>query len=338
MEQSILELIKHQKPRRVKRAYTKSSNLKTTEEKVYDCPLCDDTGGHLNVNEKKNLWHCFKCGSGGKVDPLRGILKNVPFTTVPNHNSDININTVRIPISQIIEEANFSRIINRRNKDQLLRLESKSNIYGKADIWGVDCMIFEYFADRRGWSINEMIRYKLSHSIVAPYDDRGVIFWRPTKDADPKYFVARAIPPLTDHPRYLNPPNTKDFLWTTFYLDKIPKKMVLVEGAMDAVPTARVCPAGAILGSQLSDGQINFIYDLKKGGLKEVVVLLDKATARKKILRQDGTTRTLKNETDKTMCIYNQLKDFIKVTPVFMEYAKDPGSASPDYLEDLINP
>lgn len=32
-----------------------------------NCFLCSDTSGHVEVDTKKHLWHCFRCGRGGVV-------------------------------------------------------------------------------------------------------------------------------------------------------------------------------------------------------------------------------------------------------------------------------
>ncbi|MGB9867934.1 MAG: DUF3854 domain-containing protein [Bacillota bacterium] len=33
-----------------------------------DCPFCGDRAKHLYVNPEKGLYHCFRCGRGGRVD------------------------------------------------------------------------------------------------------------------------------------------------------------------------------------------------------------------------------------------------------------------------------
>jgi DNA primase len=32
-----------------------------------DCPFCDDKKGHLYVNVAKHVWHCVRCGVGGRI-------------------------------------------------------------------------------------------------------------------------------------------------------------------------------------------------------------------------------------------------------------------------------
>jgi len=291
-----------------------------SSEEIYDCPLCDDSGGHLRINRRKNLWHCFKCGDGGLVDPLLNIMnKDKPlFSFDTDKGIKAPITTLRV--EDIIEKYEF---------DTILKKGYRNGSY-KPDL--IDSSIVEYFLGR-GYTLNQLIRYGLSSSPEYPYFGRGILYWRRYKDANPTYFVARAV--ITPDPRYLNPTNTKDFLWTTFYLDSIPRKMVLVEGALDAIHTSVVCHAGGILGSSLSDLQIEFICDLIDGGLEEIDILLDKPKARK--FNEKG--KPIRNETDKTYIIYNQIKDLglKRCRPIFMEHASDPGSASIEYLMQLVS-
>lgn len=48
----------------------KTSKRKTGESYNACCPFCGDTHYHLNINRRKNLWRCNRCGRGGGVFQL----------------------------------------------------------------------------------------------------------------------------------------------------------------------------------------------------------------------------------------------------------------------------
>jgi hypothetical protein len=40
-------------------------------EVTYQCPFCDDHSGHMHVNVRKGIYHCYKCGKGGTTLSMR---------------------------------------------------------------------------------------------------------------------------------------------------------------------------------------------------------------------------------------------------------------------------
>lgn len=279
-------------------------------EEHYDCPDCDDEDGHFRVNRKKGIYHCFKCGIGGRLSTLNLVPKDKTFTSLDSHGNRVKVEVQSV--EELLSTLTLERV-----------LDTSSGMPG---------VIYDYF-NSRGLTESDMNRYNLSAvEEEGPYWDRGLLFWAPTPTQTPQYFVARGVLG-SSHPRYLNPPNPKNFLWTTFSLNQVPSRMVFIEGALDAIRVSKIKPAGGILGSQLSHGQIEFIASMVNRGLKEVDILLDRPKHRK--INRKG--RRIANELDKTMEIYNQIKDIVKARPLFLEHASDPGAASLDYLSDLLN-
>jgi len=39
-------------------------------ELIFLCPICDDSSGHMHLNPDKGVWHCYRCGEGGRITAL----------------------------------------------------------------------------------------------------------------------------------------------------------------------------------------------------------------------------------------------------------------------------
>jgi CHC2 zinc finger len=302
---NVLELIKFQKPIRVK----------DNGYKVYFCPYCDDETGHLHLNLKKNFYHCFKCSTNGKINSFGWSGKGPVFYAdqyKDKQHLDGKIDT--LDFNDLMKTLNF-RDLNH-------------------DYKGVTEQLIYNSMKNRGLTVDEMRRYDLSVTDDYPYTGRAILFWRPLEESSPKYLIARQV--CSPPPKYLNPMVVKDFLWTTFYIDQVPKSAVLVEGTFDAITLSRYgYPAMGLLGKTLGKKQLDFLFDLQEKGLKEIKIMLDRPGFRKYKITE-GRKRALPNEVDATMILYNKLKDYFKVKPIFLEHAHDPDSASEDYIVELL--
>jgi len=291
----ILNLLRHQDPIR----------RKENGWWVFFCPFCEDNDGHLHLNKKKNFWHCFKCAEKGKID--------ISVSLLDTHNIQVDKGKElgSYIFNDIMETYIFNNLLECKSIASEIILEAILN---------------------RGLSIQNIIDYDVSICDVYPFEGRGIIFWKPYgPDKPARYLVARRI--TSGPPKYLNPVVNKNFIWTLFNPENPPIRMTLVEGFFDAHNVNKVCCAGALLGKTLNPAQLNFLYDMKNKGLKEIVILLDRVG----VVKFNRLGQKIANETDSTMKLYNKLKDFFIVKPKFLEFYEDPGKANLNYLEDLIH-
>jgi len=187
-----------------------------------NCIYCNDESYHLYVNTKKKVFHCFKCGVGGKT----------------NINSE-NVNQL------FLNEGVEGEVL------QPVPLKLPEAIRGKFTQRAIEYLY------RRGIRESDTERHGIyCCSIRSIYFGRLIIA-SGIKGNFCSYFVARAYTGIY-FPKYLNPPGGKR---TAFISPQEPDRyhaqhwseheLMLVEGPFDFLKASRHGPTIALLGKEL---------------------------------------------------------------------------------------
>lgn len=213
-------------------------------ELIYLCPYCEDevgspdTKGHLYVNSKSYLYHCFRCGKSGYIRPS-GV--EYEYDPVPTDNelyallesalgeTDRELPRYEIPRGLVSPDSEGGRY-----------LESR----------GITPEMVEFYSIRQG---------------VGNRRDRVIIPNQVFGDGRTDMFVSRYIRPIpTDanghsaFPKYLNPPGAQKAR-IVFNLHRVPEgsPVIICEGVLSAISAGR--NAVAIYGKSISQTQLSMI-------------------------------------------------------------------------------
>jgi len=202
------------------------------------CPFCEDIKFHCYVNLNKNVYHCFKCESSGKVTPSTSSTLDASLKTLRRYRDTSTI---------FVDTWN-------KNKDKIVRTLPRCKPVQEDSI-------YERYLLGRGLTREEIETNHLqesldsygtfSNSIIFP-----VPYYLPENIT---YFVCRK---LRGEPKYVNAPWKKGNIlyvpkWT--YPQIKSKFTVVCEGPFDAIRIARVAPSYALLGKRATPEQLDLM-------------------------------------------------------------------------------
>ncbi|MCK9596751.1 toprim domain-containing protein [Candidatus Pacearchaeota archaeon] len=212
------------------------------------CPYCPDKKGHLTINLKKKLYHCYRCGRGGKLEELlneQGI-NGVYFGNVKESFKDrktiLNgkINLTLIPI-----------------------LHNNSHIAKIA---------YEYIKGR-GISDEIIERYLLSYTDDKKY--LGMLIIPFFEDGKLVYFTTRRF--LGKGKKTLHPAKeeiNKASSQVLFNYEHLKNEVIIVEGPFDCLKMLSLGfkNTTCLLGSYFSDEHIKLLLKKK---INHIILMLD---------------------------------------------------------------
>ena len=226
------------------------------DEQAHHCPFCHHHKKKLQVNLETQQWHCWVCDAKGKR--IQGLLKKLH---VDSHK-----------LKKVYEIYGDDYVVYSNDSDEEkieLRLpnEFKSLLETPKGINPTFRKV-KYYADNRGITTEDIIRYNIGYCDSGLYNGRIII---PSYDSDNKlnYFIARSV--FEDEPyKYKNPPVSKNVIMFENQINWN-EPITIVEGAFDAMAVKR--NAIPILGKFIPKKLMDSIY---KKEVKHINILLDK--------------------------------------------------------------
>lgn len=219
-------------------------------EVVYICPFCSqsprtnyspDDSGHLYVNARESVYHCFRCGAGGHVKDL--CLTGMEL----KHEFEDNLPSLvhQPPPGKLVYEVSG-----------LLRT-----------------IPLRYLCDIRGLTLEEVSKYRIRY-------DAGInrlffpVYGIP--GGEPLWYQSKDIA----GGNYRTPKGNPFASCTLFRTWGVPlftdskQVVVFTEGVFDAIRVGKICPAVAAFGKNIPEGRIKALTRLARF----VIILLDSDT------------------------------------------------------------
>jgi DNA primase len=210
----------------------------------YSCPFHEDETGHLGVDTRRGIYHCFKCNASGKI------------------SSD------GITLDQFKEKVERALLGSKEVQKEVSKIELPREYIPITSKAGLP---YRYLINRR--ITDEMIhKYRLGYCSEGFFGERILI---PIYDGDELvYFLGRTY--TNREPKYLNAPVDKGRNIFKTFEDKV-DKVIICEGVFDSISVGRVFPSISILGKVLNG--IEQIMSIVKS-TKEAYILLDSDAAK----------------------------------------------------------
>lgn len=213
------------------------------DDKIYLCPKCSDTSGHLYVNYDKNKFHCFRCNYGGKS--IIKLLKDL--------NVQLDFDYEDLDQDQEIRSTRLDSIINNEENevkyvDYSVNLKTLTEFYYRSTkdltIPAINYLHSRYITDDMIEFYNIREGIDLSNQVLSingisykgiNYKNR-VFVPSITKDGQVSYYVARDYLGLSAR-KYLNPPKELSYASEDIWcLDKISGDLIIIcEGVFTAL-------------------------------------------------------------------------------------------------------
>lgn len=274
----------------------------------YCCPYCGDTKFHLYLNSIKDVYHCFKCGAGGRVGSSRVLTLDHwrDFMNPPGSSAS----------SMQTEPA---RILPFRS--QCLTDDSHQPITALSK---PEWRYWNYLLDR-GLMVNEVIDNKLHYilnSDLSPFLTNAIVFPVFNPPTKVEYWTARSLDG-SNHgwkPKYFSAAWPKgDTLYRPFTGGYMGAEVVC-EGPFDAIRIARVAKVAALLGKHATDGQIRRLVKQNSA----IIIMLDPETFSDSVLLKLSL-----------LTAAEYLGKTIQVRIAWLQ-EKDPGEMTEDEIRDAI--
>ena len=255
-----------------------------------NCPSCDDTQHHCYVNVLKGVYHCFRCQSSGRISQIREAENDLARFYKKVEQFFKPTEEVEPPIELPGE---FSKLYGPVKKQSILRNSA-----------------MEYLT-QRGFYEYEIKKYQLGYCEKGYFAKRIII--PAIFEGKLEYFLARAFVPAIE-PKYLNPRVHKKSI--LFYTEQRPtKSAVICEGALDAISIARVHPAIALLGKELSSEQMKRIIS----SVETAIVMIDPDAYKYAV------------------SVWMRLREYIPCKLIDnSKMSKDPGDMSPEEIKEAL--
>lgn len=226
----------------------------------YNCPFCidnrgdPDTKGHLYVNNKKGVYHCYRCGASGSIKEDKSGYSNVELvdnTEIIKQLSDI-VNDTKL--------SEYSMVVPRKKAytDQTAR-EYLNNR-------GLSDEMIDKYDIRVGGIFSNLLGY-----VVIPNQVRNLVMT--------DMYCARSFVGST--PKYRNPSGALagSSVYNLHRIDQDVDQLIVCEGAFDAISAEIMCsPSVALYGKDCSETKLNKILSKRP---KSIVVNLDLDAANK---------------------------------------------------------
>jgi len=213
---------------------------KKGKQLFFNCPFHEDNEGHLGIDTRRGIYHCFKCNCSGKIKELEQPLSEFK-------------NKIEIFLNGSPEE----------NKKQQEQLNFPEGIRLLKEDSGLP---YRYMKDR-DVTVEEIKKYDIRYCNSGTFMDRIIIPIYTNNNLS--YYVGRTY--LNKEPKYMNAPVPKaGNIFKTF--NKKVDKAIICEGIFDALKIGKLFPAISILGKVLN-GSEQIVSILKY--TKEAYVMLD---------------------------------------------------------------
>ena len=225
------------------------------------CKFHDDRGTKkgMNINLETGLFFCYSCGAKGNAAQFAQKMGVEDFTLQVDYNQ---LTTLADELRE--EVGNID--INEMNYPESFKFITgvENSLIGKKAL--------EYITEKRGLSIESVLRLKIGYCFKGPYSGRIII---PTLDEKGRveYFVGRSF--LFNDVPYKNPRNDeagkgKTQVLFNYHEAKTKRQIIICEGVFDAIATGM--SAVAVFGKTLSSAQCQL---LRQTQTEEFIVLLD---------------------------------------------------------------
>jgi hypothetical protein len=230
------------------------------QEYCINCPRCGDVRRHLYINPHLGVGHCFRCGYSGRVE-------------------EILVGGFGLRWEDV---GRMLRGIERVDKRHVCKEEREEKVdfpEGSVGLGAVGLGV-RYLVER--WCEKDRVRFEdLVEMGCRWWNGRVVIpCWKDRGRKELWYWVARAIDEGVE-PKYLNCASSKgDVVWGLDWYDVSDGYLYVCEGWKDAYRMKGI----ALLGSEMSEGQMQLIVKLVNELGVVVRVLLDFDAWRKAIL------------------------------------------------------
>jgi DNA primase len=226
------------------------------DEQAHHCPFCHHHKKKLQVNLETQQWHCWVCDAKGKR--IQGLLKKLHVDSHKLKKVYEIYGDDYVVYSNDSEEEKIELRLPNEFKSLLETPKGINPTFRKV----------KYYADNRGITTEDIIRYNIGYCDSGLYNGRIII---PSYDSDNKlnYFIARSV--FEDEPyKYKNPPVSKNVIMFENQINWN-EPITIVEGAFDAMAVKR--NAIPILGKFIPKKLMDSIY---KKEVKHINILLDK--------------------------------------------------------------
>jgi len=226
------------------------------DEQAHHCPFCHHHKKKLQINLETQQWHCWVCDAKGKR--IQGLLKKLHVDSHKLKKVYEIYGDDYVVYSNDSEEEKIELRLPNEFKSLLETPKGINPTFRKV----------KYYADNRGITTEDIIRYNIGYCDSGLYNGRIII---PSYDSDNKlnYFIARSV--FEDEPyKYKNPPVSKNVIMFENQINWN-EPITIVEGAFDAMAVKR--NAIPILGKFIPKKLMDSIY---KKEVKHINILLDK--------------------------------------------------------------
>lgn len=219
-------------------------------EVVYTCPFCvlsprtnysPDKKGHLYVNTRDNVYHCFRCGAGGLVSSL-----HLTGMEIKHEFSD--------SLPSLVHQTTPGKLIH--------------------EITGLTRSIpIRYLCDIRGLTLEEVSRYGIRYSTA---ENKLFFPVYGIPGGEPLWYQSKSIAGGDYRTPKGNPfvACTLFRTWGSPLVSGQRPTVVLTEGVFDAIKVGRIRPAVAAFGKNIPENRIKVLTKLARF----VIVLLDSDT------------------------------------------------------------
>ncbi len=244
-------------------------NTVTVRDVLYaDCPMCQKSSKHWNINLLTGVFHCYRCGWSGSFHYLGRYLKGNSFnlkTVMAEYESEITFEML---------QAIYSK--------ELQPLEIPDWTENTKELTGKSLLVRRALKYLKSRGISQELALKLQMRLGLEGKYKDCVLIPILEDGEVKNFVARRV--RGTGKRYTGPragdgyAKKSSLIWG---LDEIRGNdyfLIVVEGIFDAISLQQQgYPVVALLGKQISTVQIRKLADLAKWDVTSVIVLLDGA-------------------------------------------------------------
>lgn len=228
-----------------------TQNSRRGREYRFNCPFCvenrgdPDTKGHLFVNEKYGIYHCYRCGAAGKIssEDSSGYSPEVVAS---------NEELLQSMISVLSEEKEMIDILIPRKK----ALEDKSaRLYLNGR--GFTDEVIDLYDLRVGGIYSNLLGY-----VVIPNQVKLEVMT--------DMYCARSF--VGSKPKYRNPIESRSSLcvYNLHRVEQYPDRMIVCEGAFNAMAAGK--DAVALYGKECSEAKLSKFLSKRP---KKIIVNLD---------------------------------------------------------------
>lgn len=260
---------------------------------IYRCPFCEGSkgSGHLYINYDKNMYHCYKCGIGGR--DIRKLLSMMGISVDEEVPKSISNRTSKAAmLSDLLDKKDDK--VDERDLDKITK-------YFYNHVMNLSPGAKEYLY-HRGLTDDDINTYNILEGIdnhgVYVEGVRGQNYYGrilvPSMIGDKvSYYVARDYLGISDR-KYLNPPASiaysSEDVWNLDRARKVSSTVIICEGVFTAIAAGRgKYNAVATYGKSIADvsnrnqGSMSQGMQLLNAGFDKYIVAYD-ADATKELL------------------------------------------------------